>query len=439
MNKLVVACLASLIASTAAASPASRVNQIDAAVTAVVNRTDRLPADAAAIEKLAADLITIHAQAKAALTPDLSVVGLYRNVVADVAKLPALSAAVRASWPCTDGARALREATKQERVSSTAELDRVDAACSAFEAAARGTRLQALAARAERDSRARRNAVAALESRLAQLAKQKEVDAKRAAEQAATVMGRFPELTLADSLDQRKIAEAFARAPAEMIFTEGKPYSMVVQPIESFGPCQSGDDKKIAASWYHNGEASSLEIRDGADHSMAGVPLLIWQRTGTLATLVSLDGLRYATADVTTLINTVPAKASWPAVPRLVCLDDEMVEALAKANAIDAAIAAKAETARAAVGACISRVWRSGERDFEANDTANITASTRANRYSALLDRYTNKVERSCARQKTAYEATMLAAMKAFAAPRAATLSAATAALAATSAAVASK
>ena len=60
-----------------------------------------------------------------------------------------------------------------------------------------------------------------------------------------------------------------------------------------------------------------------------------------------------------------------------------------------------------------------------------ITQSTRANRYSALLDRYTTKVERACAPQGRAYEAAMLAAIKSFAAPRTAPLAAATAALAA--------
>ena len=91
MAALVVAAVAAPVSARPRApmSPKeARVEQIDAAVTAVVRRVERLPADAAGTEQLALDLERIHTQASAALTRDLRVVAQYESVAEDVSKLP---------------------------------------------------------------------------------------------------------------------------------------------------------------------------------------------------------------------------------------------------------------------------------------------------------------------------------------------------------------
>lgn len=441
MNKLVVISLVTSLVGAADARPRSstspqraRLDQIDAAVTAVVKRIKPLPADAQETEKLAAAIDRIGAQAKAALTPNLRVVALYDSLVEDVAKLPALAAAVRASWPCRDGIRQLGAASAADRIAGADEIRRVVAACEAYESAARGTKLQSEATRAERELDKQRDGVTATALRAQQRVAAQQAEAKRAEQQSITVMGQFLDVTLEDSKDPAKIAAAFERAPIDLVYSKNKGARLSLQPFEGApgSGCRNGETTKIEAGWYHNGEASSLEIFDANVDETAGVPLLIWKRDGNTALVVSLDGLRYTTEQLDkTLMKGAPPRASWPKAPHLVCLTEEMATRLVEQGALDAALVAKAEKTREASEACVSRTWKSGEREIAANDMANITQNTRANRYSALLDKYTNKVERSCAGQRKSYEAAMLAVMTSYAKPRVEALAAATAALAA--------
>jgi hypothetical protein len=251
----------------------------------------------------------------------------------------------------------------------------------------------------------------------------------RVDEQSNTVMGRFLDVTLEDARDPAKIAAAFERAPAELVYSATKEARLSLETVGGARGCDTGDSAKITTSWRHNGEASGLEIYDANVDATQGVPLLIWQRQGNRALVVSLDGLRYTTEDVTKLMRGVPPRAGWPTSPHLVCVNNEMAVTLVERNELDAGLVAKAGKAMLAVGACVTRVWRSGERELAANDTANINPSTRANRYSALLDKYTTKVERGCAARQRAYETAMLAVIASYAKPRSDALAAATVAL----------
>lgn len=425
--KHLVSCglLLAALATTAAAggNPRARVDAIDRAVRAGIQRTNHLPDSAAATEQLAADLTKLAADAGAALTPDLHVVSSYHGVADRIAELPALAAAVRASWPC-------HEAIRQE------DLTRAMPACRAYAKAARGTHLeddlygiqsslQALASKAQAKAERDREEAARAEAK-----------AKADAELATTVMGHLQDMTADDSYDPAKIADAFRRVPADLIVSEPKPWSVRLEPFaKTANSCRAGEGKKITTEWYQNGDASSVEVFAAEEDPAAGVPLLIWQRTNRGAVLVSIDGLRYTTEHVDELVHGVPPREGWPKTPHQVCINDGMIEDLGPSGVLDAALVAKAAKARAAVGACVTRAWKAGDRELDANDTANITESTRANRRSAILERYGKRVEAACSGPRKAYQSAMLAVIAAHAKAREKALAAATAALAATPAA----
>ncbi|HVV86382.1 MAG TPA: hypothetical protein VHE35_25170 [Kofleriaceae bacterium] len=405
-----------LLSSSAWAGDATgRVREISARIDAAARRVEPLPADAAGTEQLAAELARTAADARAALTPDLRVVSQYRDVADDADHLARMAAALRLAWPCEDGIRAAHELAVQAQRPADDQLAALTAACKAFTSAAAGTHLEHAANLLDGERRALGKELAAAEQRKRAADTVAAAGAARAAELASTVMGRFPDFTDADASDPAKIAEAFAKAPAELVHT---------MKLGGTAVCDHGEGKTITAAWIHNGESSGLQMYGEPYRDGTGVPVLVWSRHGGRLVVVTLDGRRLEVEDAKELVQGIPPRESWPTAPRDTCLNDQAVDALGPAPA-------ELTKARDEAQACAHKVWQGGEAAFAANDRANLTASTRANRYSALLDRYRAKVEHTCEKQRRAYEAAMLAVIRAHAAPREQALAAATAALAA--------
>ncbi|HEY4240572.1 MAG TPA: hypothetical protein VGM88_12200 [Kofleriaceae bacterium] len=423
-------------------SPDGRLNQIEHRALAVLHAVRDVDAGSAAA--LADQLEHAAAELSAALPPDLdSSPTRYRSVAAEIAKLKPAAAAVRLFPPCVASLRKVIDdhasnATTAEQL--TTEIGAARAACAALDAAVAAGSLDLGTLRDK--AYATRQEVTAIGQQVErdrrELAVRQENARAAAAIAATTVMGRLPEFTLDDSYRPEKVAEAFEKMPSELLVAEPARERFGTAHVERFPHepahawCESGDGKAVSSVWYHNGQASAVKMLAPAARG-AGGPMLVWQRDTLRTVFVTMDGIRYEALNSALpydlLVKGLPARETWPTTPQDICIDGEGLGFVVDHQLASAGAIAKYKTADDALSRCIQKTWSSGDGAFAANATANVTASTRDNRYDALLDSYKSKVERACDGQRRAWQAAVEALSRDAAQPRVELVTATTKAL----------
>ena len=238
--------------------------------------------------------------------------------------------------------------------------------------------------------------------------------ARRAAAESlaqTAITHRFSQFTAEDSLDPAKIAAAFELAPADIIYTvrygrSGRRYSSV---LPSCTESTEAKPRAIAVDWRHNGQNSSTEISGPTPELVEGTPVLIWTRDGDRGVVVTADGAAWRVSSLDVFVRGIPAATGWPTSIAAPCLSPEAIAELEKVGQVAAGTSAKIAALDDAAFRCAVRTWASAQPQFDANDRANITDSTRGNRYSMLLDRIDAKVERTCAAPRKKLEAALTA------------------------------
>jgi hypothetical protein len=238
--------------------------------------------------------------------------------------------------------------------------------------------------------------------------------ARRAAAEAlaqTAVTHRFSQFTADDVFDPAKIAEAFELAPADMVFTVvygrlGRRYGAMLPG------CNESTEAKprlVEADFRHNGQASGIEISGPTPGLVEGTPVLIWTRDGNDGVVVTADGASWSVTRVDTFVRGIPAASAWPTAVGDPCLSPEAIARLEELGHVAAGTHANITALVDAADRCAERTWAAAQPQFDANDRANITDSTRGNRYSMLLDKIDAKVVRSCAGPRKKLETALTA------------------------------
>jgi hypothetical protein len=250
-----------------------------------------------------------------------------------------------------------------------------------------------------------------------------------------TVRDRFPEMTDADIVDLVKLKSVIERATPDMFYTatdtvEPKYANYTYRgggavPMPGQDPDALANEATVgtpeapyAVSWGRVGNLYLAQRNLLLGHVAPNTPVLIWKwdKNAQGAFVVTLDGGVYWAHGHG---NTLPVQPGLPqadfASPvQHDVLTGKQVKALETAGQFPAGTAQKIEDARTAGDACSLKIWNTkfAAKD-KANQTANISGTTRQNRAAAIQQEWWGATAKTCAPQKKRFEAAILSAIAA--------------------------
>lgn len=233
--------------------------------------------------------------------------------------------------------------------------------------------------------------------------------------QTAAVVARLPTFKPDDSYDVSKIAAAFeAMTRADLVVTSSAgatdvfsaPFVYMPGPRLSSAPRvlrEAPADAKHGShvDWAFNDDTVFGYALTPLAKMPEGMPGFVWNIDSGRVVFVTLDGGRYVTDEAhlqaASGAVSVPKELLHDALP-LASVNDLVTGGHAPAAWRDDI--AKALTAGEA---CSTKVSNAAKGEFAAIKVANITESTRKNRYDAVRSKLFDKQKKTCAAQKNAY------------------------------------
>lgn len=114
---------------------------------------------------------------------------------------------------------------------------------------------------------------------------------------------------------------------------------------------------------------------------------------------LAMDGGVYVLPRSKLALGAPPA-SEWPKSVQHVMYDLDLLASSSAQNEVPVAISdgrrKELETAKAALDRCSTQAWAGADREFDANDAANVTQITRQNRTKQIEARYRSQGEKAC-------------------------------------------
>jgi hypothetical protein len=165
----------------------------------------------------------------------------------------------------------------------------------------------------------------------------------------------------------------------------------VARPQHSFHGCEGTWRPRAAAQT----PGVLWAVGDGKD----------WNRE--VALFVAFDGGAYVTA-LRVLAPGAGSPDAWPAPIQASAMSEESIKRLGQMGAIPDKVAKDVDAGSSAWFACVERAWVPSGPEFDANDLANVTDSTREIRANAIGARYERLARAKCASLAASYEAKLV-------------------------------